>query len=704
MLNQGMTEEYISRVAAAHFAHRRERLSQLRGPADLAARQKEVCSAVAEILGPFPERTPLNIRTIQTLEREDYDVEVLTYQSLPGVVTTANFYRPSDGAEGAPAVIAIPGHWPEGKGNAEYQRLGQLLARRGIAALIFDNIGQGERLEFYDSTLRRSWLGKQVQAEHSHLGNLLTLTGHHLGNWMLWDAIRGLDVMIEHGKVDRSKLGATGCGAGGALTRLLCCAEPRIMAAAIVADYTEPEALGGEDPEQNLIGAIARGISLLDPLCVFAPKPLLLTACSGDRATEKFNAGLAEVTRWYELAAEKGKLTSLVGDGPHGYLKDLRARAADHFAAAFDVHTERAREPAAPPEAPEVLFCTETGQVSNSLKCVSVFSYHKKAAEALPPSWPVPQNTSDAQKLQEEIRSRFLPALKLPEPGMPVKAAVESHSNDWGFNVEKGRLLIAEDLFIPYSFYAPAKGDGPGAAPTVLALHDRGIAAVSSHGPWMTGFAACGVNVMAIDVSGTGETRLQSKSDENDTYEAMLMGVESQWAARALNAGLTLFGLRVYNILRTLQHLRSRWEVEKEQISIVGVGRGALWALYAAALDSGISRVAMLRGLATYKCLVERRRHNHHFSIYLPGCLKAFDLPHVAACVAPRPLTIINAVDSRKDRCELSTMQRDYALAGAVYKTFGEAKTFRVTTTDSGPETFAAVKEALALKAREAEE
>src|SRR5438067_13618973 len=129
----------------------------------------------------------------------------------------------------------------------------------------------------------------------------------------------------------------------------------------------------------------------------------------------------------------------------------------------------------------------------------------------------------------------------------------------------------------------------------------------------MAGFAEAGVNVAAIDVCGIGETRLQAaqetrvqpaRESTEAAYDAILCGPESQWARRALNAGLNLFGLRVFSVLRTLAYLRTRWEILPSEISIVGVGRGGLWGLYAAALDGAVPRVALLRSLATYKCLI----------------------------------------------------------------------------------------------------
>ena len=61
-------------------------------------------------LDPLPERTPLQATVVRTVEREDYTVEVLHFQSLPGFYVTANLYRPAKGTGPFPAVVWGPGH------------------------------------------------------------------------------------------------------------------------------------------------------------------------------------------------------------------------------------------------------------------------------------------------------------------------------------------------------------------------------------------------------------------------------------------------------------------------------------------------------------------------------------------------------------------------------------------------------------------
>lgn len=693
----GMYESYIYKVAEGHFARRKEKFDAIRTREQAESRQSEVRAICGEIFGAFPERGPLNAKQVERSVCDGYNLEILTYESLPGMPVTANLYLPNKPGP-HPGVVVPIGHWVQGKAHEEHQRLGQLFARRGIATLIFDGVGQGERVQNFDVVLRRSWVGKTVTDEHTMLGNALFLTGHHLGLFMMWDAMRGLDLLSERADIDPKRLGATGASGGGTLSRYLACMEPRLAAACCVADNCDPASIGGADAEQNLFGAVARGVTALDMLMAFAPRPLLLAYCTGDKAEQRSKDNLAEVGAWYERFGARPNVDAFVADGPHGYLKAIRVRAAEFFAKAFGLAGEMPAEPTTPLESAEALNATETGQVLTALNSVDLFTHHRELVKDWPPAIALPGNEKQARDLQVSLREKIRPHLRFTEPQAPVEGLVEGHSTDWGLAVEKGRLVVEDGIYLPYSFYSAPEGpEGRVARPTVLALHERGVTAIAAQGKWMALMAGGGCNIMTVDVRARGETRVEPSRDDGDPYDALLLGSEASWARRTLNVGLSLFGGRVFDALRTLQYLRTRWDVKPEQISVVGIGRGALWALYAAALDEKVARAALLRGLSNYKSLAVRRRSTHHFSIYLPGALKDFDLPHVAACAAPRPVTLVNAVNQRRERLPAQQADREYALTHEIYKRFGAAASFRVVTTDCQRETRLALAEALGV-------
>ena len=701
MLNSGMVENYISSTAQAHAARRAVRFEAINSVAALAERQAEIAPCVRALLGACPVRGLLNARTIATHNRDDYTLETLTFEGLPGTVVTANLYLPLGRPEPYPAVVIFSGDAHEGKQQAERQRMGQLLARRGIAALLFDSPGQGERLEFYDSTLRRSWVGRSTCVERAHLGHPMLLTGNRLAHWMSFEASRALDLLASRPDIDGKRLGVVGDGSSEALVRLLCCLEPRLAAAAIIADTNDDALLGGESIESTLPGVLAQGILPADFLLPFAPKPLLLIRCAEQKGALPHDAMVQDLTRVYKLLGKPNLFETAEERGVKGFAKFIRTRIMDHFSRGFGMGVERLREQETPAETLDTLRCTETGQVANSLNAPSLFWIHSKLAHELPPPIEQPADAAGAVALRAELRARFAPLLCLPEAAQPVHCEVESHANDWGLHVEKGRIVIAEGLYVPYSFYTRPSASESGthtASPVLLALHERGIAGVTGAREWMKLIPQAGFHVMAIDVPGVGETRLQADREESEGYESMLCGHESIWARRALNAGLNLFGLDVFSVLRAVHYLKTRWDVDKSRIVVSGTGRGALWGLYAAALEKDIARVALLRGLSSYKCLAERCRHNHHFSVYLPGCLKSFDLPHVAACVAPRPLKLINFVDQRKERRPLEAMRHEYEFTAEMYRLLSAPDDFAVQSSDSAPETLATVMKTIGAR------
>ncbi len=69
------------------------------------ARQKSVRDAIAEAMGPFPKKTPLNARVVGTLEKDGYRVEKVVYESQPSFFVTAALFLPEETNRPAPAIL-----------------------------------------------------------------------------------------------------------------------------------------------------------------------------------------------------------------------------------------------------------------------------------------------------------------------------------------------------------------------------------------------------------------------------------------------------------------------------------------------------------------------------------------------------------------------------------------------------------------------
>jgi hypothetical protein len=114
-------------------------------------------------LSPRPEKTPLEASITGTLEGEGYVVDMLHYQSRPGLYVTGNLYRPAKANEGEklPAVFYVCGHSGRGRnGNkVAFQSHGIWLARHGYICLVVDTLQLGEIAAIHHGTynLQRWW-------------------------------------------------------------------------------------------------------------------------------------------------------------------------------------------------------------------------------------------------------------------------------------------------------------------------------------------------------------------------------------------------------------------------------------------------------------------------------------------------------------------------------------------------------------------
>ena len=90
--------------------------------------------------------------------------------------------------------------------------------------------------------------------------------------------------------------------------------------------------------------------------------------------------------------------------------------------------------------------------------------------------------------------------------------------------------------------------------------------------------------------------------------------------------------------------------------------------LHAAAFDPGLTRLALLEPLSSYQSMVTNRFYNTAF-VYsiVPGALGAYDLPDLAASLAPRKLTIAGMTDAAGNSAD-GRINDEIAIVRAAYR------------------------------------
>ena len=101
------------------------------------------------------------------------------------------------------------------------------------------------------------------------------------------------------------------------------------------------------------------------------------------------------------------------------------------------------------------------------------------------------------------------------------------------------------------------------------------------------------------------------------------------WACFTL--GKPVLGQRVWDLLRCLDYLQSRQDVDKGRIHGLGERAAALAVLLSGVLDDRLHSVLLDHPIATYRSIVESKAYSLELSWFLFDVLKHFDLPDLTA-------------------------------------------------------------------------
>ena len=194
-----MLSRYLNAQAGKAFEARRAAVAALKTPDDLARRQRELKGKFLEALGDLPEKTPLNPRVVGT-DRA---------RRLPR--RTGHLREPARPPRHGPVLpprrdAAVPRRahplrpQRQRQGAASYQRACILLAKNGMAALCYDPIGQGERMQLLDGEGKP--MGHGSTTEHTMAGIGALLVGRSTAGYRIWDGIRSLDYLASRPEID----------------------------------------------------------------------------------------------------------------------------------------------------------------------------------------------------------------------------------------------------------------------------------------------------------------------------------------------------------------------------------------------------------------------------------------------------------------------------------------------------------------------
>jgi dienelactone hydrolase/pimeloyl-ACP methyl ester carboxylesterase len=621
-----MLYAYLEKECAKKFDERRKVIAALRTPEDVKRRQEELRAKFIDALGGFPERTPLNARVTGKESRDGFHVEKVIYESRPDHHVTATLYLP-DGKGPFPAVLVPCGHWNQAKAADDYQHMCMLLAKNGIGSLCFDPFGQGERLQLLTPEGKPSVGYGTFEHTLASVGSMLT--GGCTAQFHVWDGIRSLDYLASRPEIDPKRLGCTGNSGGGTQTAYLMALDERIQCAVPNCFITSLERLfgtiGPQDGEQNIPGQVAFGMEHADYLLLRAPRPTQISCTTHDF----FDVGGAwttfrEAKQVYAILGHGERVDLFEYNEPHSFSKPIRQAAAGWFNRWLTGVDQVPVEADLPAFKEAELYCTPSGNVIRDLKGKTVFDLTAEREKALAAG----RGKLSKEALLKEVRR----LIALPDSVPPAKVG-DAFETEPGIKVPALRIAAKDG---PLTLYVNGEGKAKAAGREGL--------------------------VLAIDVRGMGETQPDGKRIGWERW------LNSDWRESFLGVHLNrpLLGQRVYDVLSVVGTLDP-----SKAVHAIGVGAGAPIVLHAAALDVRIGEVTLEGGVISWSVVARTAVTINQLTNVVPGALKVYDLPDLAAALAPRPLTIVNAVDAAGRPVTQAELEEAYAGARAAYKAAG---------------------------------
>ena len=610
---------------------RNKKVDQINSLSQWQERQKEIQQILMDIVGPFPEKTPLNAEITSTIYKDAYKVEHIVFESQPGFHVTSSLFIPNnlDGNK-APAILYLSGHYHEAHRVEEYQHVIINLVKKGFIVFAIDPVGQGERLEYYDEETGESMVGGPT-SEHSYPGAQAFITGGSHARYMIWDGIRAIDYLQTRDEVDIDRLGITGMSGGGTQTAYIAAFDERVYASAPSNYITSLkrlfQTLGPQDAEQNFFHGILSGIEHADLLAVRAPKPSLILSTTNDFfSIQGARETTEEVMQIYDAYGNKDNFSMVEDVGEHTVTLKNRVALYDFFqrhlnnpgdAVDKDVNILTADE----------LRVTYTGQVSQSYKSETVHSLNRLETGIQMARLSISRENLDTH-VPEVLRSaKILSGYKTPEESEPPVFTGRFHRGD--YTIDKYFVKGEGNYPIPYILMTPQNSNGR----AILYLHHEGKAAEAEPGGEMEWFVKQGFTVLSPDLIGIGEVGPPGTTNE----------LRREWRASIL-IGRSIAGIRAGDVSRLTKLLRQEYSMDE----IYGVARRELAPvlLHAGAFDANIDRVALVEPFMSYRSLVMNRFYETGFvHSTVAGALEAYDLPDLAASLAPRRLMISHILD-----------------------------------------------------------
>lgn len=258
------------------------------------AAKAEIKRRTLEVLRISPDWRPeIKTETLGVRDCGSYRIEELSFESWKDFRGRASLYLPN-GVEKPPVVLFNHGHaMVEGRRDISYQRAGQALASHGVAMLVADVTGCGERANTGHK------MRPKVFGSGTTVCGIVVLEAMGFAKWLR-----------ECGRFDASRIGVSGQSGGGQTTLFLTALIPDEAALFVptgfIHSFEFTSRKGRRLCDCDLFPGVVGELEMFHMLGCVAPKPLMIGSGGGDPLIPRdivINVDYRLTRIWQELGA-----------------------------------------------------------------------------------------------------------------------------------------------------------------------------------------------------------------------------------------------------------------------------------------------------------------------------------------------------------------------------------------------------------------
>lgn len=254
-------------------------------------------------------------RIVRRFIHEGVRVENLCIETLPGLYVVGNLYLPEERSAPVPLVLHPHGHMDRARTTvADLFSLPHRAfntALHGCAAFAYSMLDHEDDMRQFE---HRSLL----TGPEKKTCNLLGLSPFGL---QLHNSMKALDYLLGRREIDARRVGCTGESGGGTQTYFLAAADERVTVAApavMLSGHFQGGCVCENAPQLHL------QYSNLEYAGLIAPRPLLLTGCTGDWTHHARERELPALRDLYELYDARDRVDLFYQDEAHNYNRASR--------------------------------------------------------------------------------------------------------------------------------------------------------------------------------------------------------------------------------------------------------------------------------------------------------------------------------------------------------------------------------------------